>query len=241
MKRIIAVGLMLMVLMSLFVAPVVASNLAAFTTGDDHDTFSGGQLWIGQSFLVSVPGYSSGVSLKLFREGSPGTVTVSLRLVNASGLPLGTDLAVSTIDGDTLSDNPSWVILPWEVKPKLVAGSYALIVRAPDADGLLRWRFNSLSDYPGGNMLRGYPNGTSWTVHSGDFMFQIIGIDGWIPGDADCSGKVDIDDFGIVAGAYFTTPGMPRWDARADVNNDGRVQVADLSLVCKNFNKTASY
>ncbi len=58
-------------------------------------------------------------------------------------------------------------------------------------------------------------------------------------GDANGDHKIDITDFGIVAAAYWTESGGEGWDERADFNHDGRVTVADLSLLAINFNKTS--
>jgi parallel beta-helix repeat protein len=54
---------------------------------------------------------------------------------------------------------------------------------------------------------------------------------------------VDIKDVSLVAKAFGTSPGDPKWDPRADITGtvplvpDGEVDIRDVSLVAKNFGK----
>jgi len=57
-------------------------------------------------------------------------------------------------------------------------------------------------------------------------------------GDINGDGKVDMRDIFIVARAFGSEPGHPRWDPRADINGDGRVDMRDVYIVAKNFGKT---
>lgn len=54
-------------------------------------------------------------------------------------------------------------------------------------------------------------------------------------GDANGDGKVDIKDVVIVANAYCSKVGDPRYDPQADLNNDGVVDIMDLIIVTLNF------
>ena len=54
-------------------------------------------------------------------------------------------------------------------------------------------------------------------------------------GDINQDGKVDIKDISIVASAFGTSLGDPRWNPAADVNQDGRVDIRDVAIVAKNF------
>jgi len=53
--------------------------------------------------------------------------------------------------------------------------------------------------------------------------------------DLDGDGKVDLKDIAIVAAAFGTKDGDARWNAIADVNLDGVVNMTDLGLVARDF------
>jgi hypothetical protein len=53
--------------------------------------------------------------------------------------------------------------------------------------------------------------------------------------DINGDGKVDMKDVGIVAKAFGTSPGDPRWNPAADINGDGSVNLFDIALVSKDF------
>jgi len=55
--------------------------------------------------------------------------------------------------------------------------------------------------------------------------------------DVDDSGKVDILDVSIVAKAYESYPGHPRWNPLADLNNDQIVDIIDMAYVSKHYGK----
>jgi len=50
---------------------------------------------------------------------------------------------------------------------------------------------------------------------------------------------VDMLDVAIVAKAYGSYSGHPRWNPIADLNHDGIINIIDIFLVCKKFGKTA--
>ena len=53
--------------------------------------------------------------------------------------------------------------------------------------------------------------------------------------DPDGDGHTTGRDVRLVARAMFTSSGHPRWDARADLNNDGVVSLGDLVLVIRSL------
>jgi hypothetical protein len=58
-----------------------------------------------------------------------------------------------------------------------------------------------------------------------------------VVGDVNGDGHVDGSDLAIVALAFGSYPGSPRWNPVADLNNDGVVDGADLTIVAINFGK----
>ena len=54
-------------------------------------------------------------------------------------------------------------------------------------------------------------------------------------GDCNNDNQVDIKDFSILSAAYATSPGDARYDARADLNGDGTIDVLDYSWLATRF------
>lgn len=79
---------------------------------------------------------------------------------------------------------------------------------------------------------------TSMSNTDGQPISHTIG-DGYFknfdPYDLNFDGKIDIDDLTIVALAFGSFPGHPRWNPSADVNKDGIVDITDLVLVATRF------
>jgi len=73
-----------------------------YNTGDDSSTNVYNITWYAQTFTPSVAHTITSVKLLLYRTGSPGTVTVSIRATDGSGHPIGSDLCSGTTNGDTL-------------------------------------------------------------------------------------------------------------------------------------------
>lgn len=57
-------------------------------------------------------------------------------------------------------------------------------------------------------------------------------------GDVNMDGKVDGADIAIVAMAFGSFPGDPRWNALADLNEDQRIDGKDIVIVAINFGKS---
>lgn len=57
-------------------------------------------------------------------------------------------------------------------------------------------------------------------------------------GDANMDGKVDIMDATIVALAYDSQPGNPHWNAYADLDKNGIIDILDMLYIAKDFGKT---
>jgi len=55
------------------------------------------------------------------------------------------------------------------------------------------------------------------------------------PGDLNLDGKIDIQDLYIFGSSFGSYPDHPRWDARADINNDDKVNILDGVIIAKAF------
>lgn len=96
---------------------------------------------------------------------------------------------------------------------------------------------------PGGTFTVELPrNLIDVSVQTGTWLRRTISVDArpasgvtmtldLINGDVDGSNRVDLDDFLILAGAYETTTGDPRWDGRADLTRSGMVDLDDFLVL----------
>jgi len=55
--------------------------------------------------------------------------------------------------------------------------------------------------------------------------------------DLNCDGKVDIKDIAIVAVAFGSYPGQPKWNPIADINGDERIDVKDIARVAVDYGR----
>jgi hypothetical protein len=175
------------------VAQTPATVLAAphmyeyYNTGDDNHVWLYGTTWVAQTFTPSVAHTITSVKLKLFRSGSPGIITVSIR-ATSGGQPTGGDLCSGATTGNTLTASApgEWRDITLGSGYGLSASTtYAILVRATggDASNYLWWRVDGSSPtYGGGMYLLSFNSGSSWTSGSSyDLMFEEWGIStvGW--------------------------------------------------------------
>jgi hypothetical protein len=158
--------------------PVLAASMYEhYNTGDDGAGGAYGSLWAAQTFTPSADHTITSVKLMLFRNGSPGTVTVSIR-ATSGGQPTSSNLCSGTTDGDTLPiGSPyEWREITLGSGYGLSAGTpYAIVVRATggDASNYVCWRADSTPTYGGGMLLLSSNSGTNWTSAAGyDLMFE---------------------------------------------------------------------
>ena len=146
----------------------------SYTVGDNTQANPYGNYWWSQTFTPSVAHKILRVRLKLFREGSSGTVTVSIRATDENGHPTGGDLCSGSMDGSiiTTSSPGAWYEIALGAGYNLSASTkYAIIVRTSFA--YLYWRVSSSGAYAGGNREGSTDGGSSWTAYAdNDFMFE---------------------------------------------------------------------
>ena len=149
-----------------------------YNTGDNNHMWLYGSNWCAQTFTPSLAHTITSVKLKLFRNGLPGTVTVSIR-ATSGGQPTGSDLCSGTTNSDTLTTSApgAWREITLGSGYGLSAGTtYAIVVRATtgDSTNYILWRVDSLPTYYGGGMaLLSTNSGLSWTsAPNYDLMFE---------------------------------------------------------------------
>ena len=137
-----------------------------------------GDFWQAQSFTPRSAHTVESVKLLMYRLGSPGTVTVSVKATDVDGLPDGADLCDGTTDGDTLPVEYAgeWREITLGAGAALSAGTkYAIVVRAltGDVDNYARWRHKSPAPYPRGAHVFSSDAGATWEEDtSRDMMFE---------------------------------------------------------------------
>ena len=164
----------------------VGSNKAPYEyyiTGDDDGLGAGGTTWLAQTFTPAISHRITEVKLKVYRKGSPGTLTVGIRETDVGNKPTGDDLCSGTIDGDALtSSSPGeWVEITLGAGCILDASTqYAIVIRAPDGIAgfeVVKWRNDYTSPtYTGGALVWSNDSGSSWVIDTTkDFMFEECG------------------------------------------------------------------
>jgi parallel beta-helix repeat protein len=63
----------------------------------------------------------------------------------------------------------------------------------------------------------------------------------FLPGDINHDGKVDLVDLVLLANAYGTSPGNPRWNPNADLDGNNVVGLSDLVLLALHYGRTARW
>lgn len=153
-----------------------------YNTGDDTKSFAYGVIWCAQTFTPSIAHTITSVKLLLYRKGSPGTITVSIR-ATSSGHPTGADLCSGTINGNTLTTDTAglWYEITLGAGYALSATKYATIIRAlsGDTSNWIGWRADiSNPTYTGGCFEYSTNSGTGWFTYTvQDMMFEDWGKD----------------------------------------------------------------
>lgn len=163
----------------------MATLYESFTTGDDNNIEMYGVVWRGQTFTPSVSHTLAQIDLKLYREGNPGTFTVSVREVDASHKPTGADIGgvTGTIDGDELTTDTDgeWVEITFGAGIDLVAETeYAIVTRAISGNitNSIHARVDTGNGYADGLGVSSVNSGVAWsTVATTDWMFKEYGAD----------------------------------------------------------------
>lgn len=138
--------------------------------------------WHAQTFTVGATAHTiTSVKLKLWKDGNPGTFTVSIRAVDGSGHPTGSDLTSGTIDGNTFTTdgNGAWYEITFTEYTFLANTKYAIVCRAlngsysPHNDVV--WRGVNPGGYADGNSEQSNDSGGTWSDTGRDNAFEVWG------------------------------------------------------------------
>lgn len=129
------------------------------------------------------------------------------------------------------------ITIPITTNP-LVPGQHLVLYRIDPVTGKLVPAVSVMGAMVNGGMVIGTvngPDGLSATFSGIASLSTVVGLipTGAIPGDVNGDGKVDCADVAIVKAAFGTSRGQTGYDARADVNNDGVVNILDLAFVLR--------
>lgn len=124
--------------------------------------------WCAQSWTTTSSYDIASVKVRLYRSGTPGTVTVSIRAASGDA-PTGGDLASGTTDGDTLTTDTAgeWREVTFGSSYTLSSGiKYTIVVRAEA--GILGWTGRDGAPlYADGDNSFSFNSGENWSSHAG--------------------------------------------------------------------------
>lgn len=179
----------LLVSIALLIVPQYTAPTARYeyyNVNDDGQRFAFAINWLCQTFTIGTVGPNenfnvSFVRLKLFRKNNPGTVTVSIQGVDVANKPDGVDVAVGTIDGNsvTAATGGAWYDIVLSSFELQASTQYAIVIRALTGDGsnYISWRIDEGgATYLGGKKGASPDSGVTWSmVDIQDFMFEVWG------------------------------------------------------------------
>jgi hypothetical protein len=176
---------------------------------------------------VNAPGFTA-YAFNVVKNGVTYNVTV---FSNATIANFKCNSTTQKIDFDTtIPQNTAGSFSVCVPKPLMNSTFWVVLVKnSPTAHLMFGWASGASNEYISFNYLQA----TSGSVH-----VQIITT---VIGDLTGARRVNMIDIGIVAGAFGTRPGQPRWNPIADITGptylvpDGRVDMLDVALVASKF------
>lgn len=128
-----------------------------------------------QTFTPQQPQTIASITLPLRRDGTPGTITISIRATDADGHPTGPDLTLGTIDGDTLPTAHPGEWRFFDLTPLLLDEyvKYAIVIKSQFAS--VMWPHVGGNQYPVGQLLTYTVATDTWNPTTRDFIFECWG------------------------------------------------------------------
>jgi len=149
-----------------------------YDTGDDTLTVCYSNNWRGQTFTDASGFDLTRVSIKAYRIGAPGNVTMDI-MATTAGKPSGAVLGTVDVsaNGWTTDADGDWYDFDFETPVTIPAGTmYAIVLSIPagDASNQVRWRDDqSGTPYSNGTYVYSSNSGGTWTISAGaDLMFR---------------------------------------------------------------------
>lgn len=170
-----------------YVSPTVSGNITASIATlatanvsieiDNSSTNIYGGYYEAQTFKVNAlyPILTS-VSIKVYKTGSPSTITVGLR-ETTGGVPTGSNFNSSTLNGDSFDTTPgSWQTFTFSVPSPLIQNTtYAVVVSGgTNVANMITWKRDSGAGYAGGQECDSADSGVTWSAASAFDMCLIV-------------------------------------------------------------------
>lgn len=152
-------------------AGAILRQFESFDSGENADQLVRGTYWWCMTFTPRIAHRLKSIKLKMWRVGSPGTITVSIKAADANHFPTGAALCSGTYNGNTLTTvSPGqWYEVTLGTGFDMVLGTeYAIEVKAPsgDASNRVLWRANTAGQYLGGRAAFSDNSGSTWTSYA---------------------------------------------------------------------------
>lgn len=131
--------------------------------------------WKGQTFTIGTEHSIDFVSIKCYKTGSPGNITIGIRATDGSGHPTGNDLSVGTIQEADIPISSGWIECSMSSYSLLQGTKYAIVCRVPtgDSSNKVTWIRNVGDVYAAGNYEHSSNAGGDWTEATNyDFTFK---------------------------------------------------------------------
>jgi len=154
----------------------MATLYERYTTGMDTVLYVRGDLVGGQGFTIGTTGPNethtiTSITIKAYREGSPGTVTVEIWEADGNQHPTGSVLSSGTTNGNTFTTDTNGEERNIQLSAATLqkGTQYIVTVKAPSGYYLnwLAWSVDdSSSTYSGGFLTYSTDGGSSWVDES---------------------------------------------------------------------------
>jgi len=137
-----------------------------------------GARWPAQTFVTSSAYIIESVELYLYRDGDPGTVTVSLYAADGAHKPTGAALATMTMTGTDLPNGSgavAWYNFVFDTPYALSnATEYVIVVHCTGVNSSndVNWRYKITGAYANGTFAYSTDSGGSWAITVSDATFR---------------------------------------------------------------------
>lgn len=210
--------------------------------------------WSAQTFTIGNTGNNVDFNLTaidtiLYKEGTPGsTYNASIRAVNGSGWPTGSDLCFGYTNSSNVPTYPSYGYVRINITGCQLNAStqYALVLRGygTPMNWFRTYVDREISVYTGGKYFISADSGSSWgIIYDGDMYFHIYGNgsvtgwvnDSWVPmmGSENWSNVTKLINSTVganIAWCVYTNDSSENWNSTSCANPFTYVTTGSLSV-----------